>query len=485
MEPANSHTSAAVDEATPLLLTSQSQEEEKPTPLLKFQIAVVIFLQIGEPLSSFSIYPYINQLISELDITGGDDKRVGYYAGLVESLFFATEALTVFHWSQLSDKIGRKPVLLLGLFGSMVSMLCFGLSKTFWGLIASRCLTGLLNGNIGVMKSVMGDLTDSTNRAEAFGLLSLVWTIGCTAGPFLGGFLSHPHERFPSLFGAPFWREYAYFLPCLAVSSYSCISFLVTIFFFKETVKARKKDSSALSEPSTSLFAVQSEGPIESDSVPFQDLMIYPVLLSVSNYTSLSFLHICLYALLPLFLAMPIEIGGLGLHPPTIGLILGAHGGLSGGTQSLVFARVVRYLGARKAFLCSMCAFVPAFLMFPVVSLMARVDGFHAPVWGLLITMLIFVAITDMGYGSIFMFVTASAPNKRSLGGTNGLSQMAVSIARAVGPALSTSLFSFAVQHNILGGYGLYPFLVILAILAILLAVRLPSNVWQDELQSK
>jgi MFS family permease len=94
------------------------------------------------------------QLVSELDITGGDDRKVGYYAGMIvshliipctpppranpwtqESLFFATEALCVLQWSRLSDYLGRKPVLLTGLFGSALSMLCFGLSRTFWTLV--------------------------------------------------------------------------------------------------------------------------------------------------------------------------------------------------------------------------------------------------------------------------------------------------------------------------------------------------------------
>jgi MFS family permease len=78
--------------------------------------------------------------------------------------------------------------------------------------------------------------------------------------------------------------------------------------------------------------------------------------------------------------------------------------------------------------------------------------------------------------GCIFMYITASAPNKRSLGATNGLSQMAVSISRAVGPALSTSLFSFSVQHNILRGYGVYLLLSILVLLALVLASLLPTH---------
>ena len=82
--------------------------------------------------------------------------------------------------------------------------------------------------------------------------------------------------------------------------------------------------------------------------------------------------------------------------------------------------------------------------------------------------------------GTIFMFITASAPNKRSLGATNGLSQMTVSIARAIGPALATSLFSFSVENNIFGGFGVYVIFSIVSIVAVLFATRLPLKVWDQ-----
>ena len=85
-------------------------------------------------------------------------------------------------------------------------MFCFGLSRTFAGLVLrcailallsrgrrisvtaighhlhSRCITGALNGNIGVMKSMLGELTDSTNMAQGFALLPMAWSVGMTLG---------------------------------------------------------------------------------------------------------------------------------------------------------------------------------------------------------------------------------------------------------------------------------------------------------------
>jgi hypothetical protein len=80
--------------------------------------------------------------------------------------------------------------------------------------------------------------------------------------------------------------------------------------------------------------------------------------------------------------------------------------------------------------------------------------------------------------------VTSAAPNKRSLGTTNGVSQTSVSIARAIAPALATSLFSFSAEHDLLGGYAVYVVFFVLSCFALLLALRLPHNprpAWEED----
>jgi hypothetical protein len=82
--------------------------------------------------------------------------------------------------------------------------------------------------------------------------------------------------------------------------------------------------------------------------------------------------------------------------------------------------------------------------------------------------------------GAIFIFVTSSAPNKRSLGATNGLSQTLVSSARAIAPAVATGMFSLSVENNYLGGYAVYVFWILLACMALLVAVKLPEKAWDE-----
>lgn len=85
-------------------------------------------------------------------------------------------------WGRASDHIGRKPVLLGGLLGLTLSMLGFGVSRAYWALVLSRCAEGALNGNIGVTKSMMAEITDHTNRVQAFAFFPMSWQVGGTLG---------------------------------------------------------------------------------------------------------------------------------------------------------------------------------------------------------------------------------------------------------------------------------------------------------------
>ncbi|KAF8867875.1 major facilitator superfamily domain-containing protein [Infundibulicybe gibba] len=441
--------SGTIDEET-TLLPQNSEGRRSPTRLPKAQIAIVLLLQLCEPVVGRSISPYINKLVSGLDIIGGDERKVGYYTGLIQSLFFLTEAIAVMQWSRLSDRIGRKPVLLFGLVGASLSTLLFGLSRTFWTLVISRCLCGLLNGNTGVMGSAMGDLTDSSNRAQAFSFLSMIWATGSSLGPLIGGSFARPHERFPGVFTGQFWVDYPYFLPCVVVASFVGFAFIVALLFLKEPVAIR-------------------------------ELLVYRVLISVFNYMTLAFLDIMLGALLPLFLAMLIEIGGLGFEPSTIGYIIGVYGLCNGIFQVLCFAPIVRRFGTRSIFVKGIMSFVLIYALFPVMNVIARHSGVNAIVWSIIILMICFMSFMDMAYGCIFMYVTASSPNKHSLGATNGLSQTSVSLARTLGPAISTSLFALSAERNLLGGYAVYVILGVISCLAVLPAVQLPEQIWEEK----
>lgn len=122
------------------------------TPLPWRQITVLLLMRLAEPISFSFIFPFIGDMLWELKATD-DPSKIGSYAGIIESLFAAVQTLTVLQWARASDKYGRKPIILNGLLGSSVSSLLFGFSTTFPLLVAARCLSGAVNGNVAIYKA--------------------------------------------------------------------------------------------------------------------------------------------------------------------------------------------------------------------------------------------------------------------------------------------------------------------------------------------
>ncbi|KAJ7698329.1 major facilitator superfamily domain-containing protein [Mycena rosella] len=423
-----------------------------------------MLVQITEPLASHEV-PCWRAGYRCHWRSGRVRERVGYYAS-IESLFFLTEALTVLHWSRASDRFGRKAILLIGLSGTALSMLCFGLSRTFWRLVVSRCLMGVLNGNFGVIESAIADMRDPSNRAQGFAYVLVAWDAGAALGPLVGGLLARPHDNFPRLFRGKFWNELPYFLPCLVTSGFVFLTFFVVFALFTEV-------------HSPTHTRMRSGRRLSREPLPVRNLLSFPVLISLANYVTLSFLHIALSALLPLFLAMPIAHGGLGLPPATIGQILSLNSVPTALFQVFFSARLIQHFGAARVFVAGLAACVPSFTLLPLMSCVAQHKGLTSVVWALLGVVLALGALLGTSFGAIFMFVAPAAPTS-SRGTVNGLTQTAVSSAKALAPALATSLFSLSVERNLLGGYAVYGVFLVLSGLALLLAKHLPAEVWDE-----
>jgi hypothetical protein len=139
--------------------------------------------------------------------------------------------------------------------------------------------------------------------------------------------------------------------------------------------------------------------PPQESPVPFRELLVPPVIVSVMNYATLAFLDGAVFSILPLFCATPVEFGGLGFSPLLIGQILSVVGFTGGFFQALLFARIVDRWGVRRVFFTTMCNFVPLFLMFPVISYLAHQRGMTPLVWGLFVVQGILFLSLDLAYG--------------------------------------------------------------------------------------
>ena len=92
-----------------------------------------------------SLFPYSYRMIQSFDITQ-DENKLGVYSGLLITAFAFAEFSTGMLWGRVSDKVGRKPILLMGLAGTGISMIAFGFSPNLTTALIARALGGLLNG---------------------------------------------------------------------------------------------------------------------------------------------------------------------------------------------------------------------------------------------------------------------------------------------------------------------------------------------------
>src|SRR5579883_2583831 len=100
-------------------------------------------------------------------------------------------------WGRLSDRVGRRPVILVSVLGSCLSQLGYALAGSFAGLVAARALAGACGANISAAQAYVADSTDEKSRAAGMGMLGAAFGLGFVFGPALGGLLAHHDARLP------------------------------------------------------------------------------------------------------------------------------------------------------------------------------------------------------------------------------------------------------------------------------------------------
>lgn len=210
--------------------TSPRQE----SPLPKGQLAVLAIIALAEQTALNSISPYLPDMTSTFP--GVKSDQVGMYVGVIASSFALAQFATNFFWGWLSDRVGRKPVVLLGTLMTAACFLAFGFCRTLWQAILVQVLMGLLNGNQGVISTCLGEITDRTNQSKAFTYLPVVYGLGGITGPVVGGLLV-----FKELPWKPGTRNpYPYLAPNLLGCLVLLIDAGITIAFLEESLEEAK-----------------------------------------------------------------------------------------------------------------------------------------------------------------------------------------------------------------------------------------------------
>ena len=140
--------------------------------------------------------------------------------GLLVASYAAAQFIGAPLLGRLSDRFGRKPILLISILGTIISFVMLGLAKSLWMIFASRILDGFTGGNISVAQAYITDITTDKNRAKGLGLIGAAFGLGFVFGPAIGGTLS----------------IYGFNVPAFAAAGLSLISFLGVIFFLPESL---------------------------------------------------------------------------------------------------------------------------------------------------------------------------------------------------------------------------------------------------------
>lgn len=105
------------------------------------------------------------------------DSVIASQAGIMQGAFAAAQLCTAMLWGRWSDHGGRKRVIMIGLFGSMISCLGFGFATTFWQALIFRMMGGALNGNVGVMRTMISEIIND-KKYELCGMIMETLTNG-------------------------------------------------------------------------------------------------------------------------------------------------------------------------------------------------------------------------------------------------------------------------------------------------------------------
>lgn len=197
-------------------------------------------------------------------------------------------------WGSASDRYGRRPVLLYGLLGTAFSAILFGFAPSYPLAVLSRFIWGLLNGNIGISKTYLGEISDDTNSARGMALYAVIGGSGRFFGPLLGGLLYDPAKNYPSIFGETFFQSFPFALPALIVAIYCFLLFPLVIAFLPETLPQTKAEENNNFEVTKSIWILKwlstcgirkfTSGSNQPLSVSIYDLSVAPYCPSVRAY---------------------------------------------------------------------------------------------------------------------------------------------------------------------------------------------------------
>ncbi|MBZ9938936.1 TCR/Tet family MFS transporter [Mesorhizobium sp. BR1-1-16] len=144
------------------------------------------------------IFPILPRLLAEVEHTAD----IAPYIGILAALYAAMQFVFAPVLGSLSDRLGRRPVLLVSLAGATVNYLIMAFAPQLWMLVLGRAIAGLTSANISVASAYITDISTKDQRAGRFGLFNAMFGAGFIIGPVLGGVLGDAWLRLPFIAAA-------------------------------------------------------------------------------------------------------------------------------------------------------------------------------------------------------------------------------------------------------------------------------------------
>ncbi|KZP26895.1 MFS general substrate transporter, partial [Athelia psychrophila] len=434
------------DENSPLLSAQPAEDpaatkQKAITPLPKLQLGIVTCMRLVEPIAYTQIFPYINEFLNDQHVTD-NPRGIGFYSGLVESVYAVFQLVSIYHFAKMSDRIGRRPVILSGLIGVAATTFFFGLSKSLPIMLLCRALSGLSSGNAAVMQSFVSEITDSSNFGLAAPLFGLSWPIGSIIGPLLGGTFSTPAEKYTWL-DVSFLRKYPYFLPGGISSVVTFIAVIVGYFMLRETLPRKVRANRKLSATPV----LETQPYVHVESLGIRELLSDPAIfaISTSNF-GLSFLTMGFEVVFVLYSYTPVPLGGLGFPAKQIGYALSGSGVLAVTMQLFLMPYILRTFDKAKMYNLCFCMFPLLFPIMSALNIIARA-GYDeatetlsaqatAAVWAGIALLLLMSRFAIMAFALGMVLIREHCPNESSVGMSYGIASFMQCMSRAVSPTI-------------------------------------------------
>ncbi|MBG6118617.1 MULTISPECIES: TCR/Tet family MFS transporter [unclassified Sphingobium] len=284
-----------------------------PAPFLPRRNAAIAFILVTALLDVMSmgiVIPVLPQLIESLS---GSSSAAGLWNGLFVALWAGMQFICSPIIGSLSDRFGRRPVILLSVCGLALDYVLMAVAPNLWWLALGRILAGVTSSSFTSVFAYMADITRPEDRARGYGLIGAAFSGGFVAGPLLGGILGEISLR------APFW----------AAAGLSGLAFLYGLVVLPESLPQEKRMGFSWARAN-----------------PFGALTL---LRSHPELSSLAIVNFLLYFAHHLFSAVFVLYAGdrYGWGAWQVGSLLALVGLLDMGVQGLLVGPVVKRLGDR------------------------------------------------------------------------------------------------------------------------------------------